>query len=66
MKLANLINLTRTNSMITDEDSQKLHIELDKLEEKVRWLDALESAGLDNWGGCGDAYDILEQWDKEG
>ena len=35
------------------------------LGEDVRFLNALEAAGVDNWEGYGTAQEILEEWDAE-
>jgi hypothetical protein len=37
----------------------------DKFCERDEWLCALEVAGVDNWEGCSEARDILEQWKEE-
>jgi len=39
--------------------------EYDELLERDRWLCALEAAGLDNWEGCEQAVDILDEWDSD-
>ena len=38
---------------------------LDKLEERERWLCALEAAGVDNWSGYEYAHEVIEEWDNE-
>ena len=43
----------------------KAEKELDYLNEKDRFLSALEAAGVDNWGGYEIAYDILKEWNGE-
>lgn len=39
--------------------------ELDRLEERCGWLDALEAAGVDNWDGWDEAREIRNQWIQE-
>lgn len=34
-------------------------------EERLMWLDALEWAGVDNWGGYDEAIRIYKEWLKE-
>lgn len=38
---------------------------LDELEERERWLCALEAAGVDNWSGYEYAQEVIEEWDNE-
>lgn len=33
--------------------------------ERLRFLDALEGAGVDNWKGYEDAQDMIEAWNNE-
>ena len=33
--------------------------------ERLMWLDALEAAGVDNWGGIDEALRIYKEWYKE-
>jgi len=35
--------------------------EYEELLEDARWLRALESAGVDNWGGISFAHELLEE-----
>lgn len=35
------------------------------LENRERFLCALEAAGVDNWNGYELAYEILDEWDSE-
>ena len=44
--------------MISQEDYQNFV-------ERDAWLCALEAAGVDNWEGCSEARDILEEWENE-
>ncbi len=37
----------------------------ERLENRERFLCALEAAGVDNWNGYGLAYEILDEWDSE-
>ena len=37
----------------------------DELVAESEWLCALEAAGVDNWDGCSQAKDILEEWENE-
>lgn len=39
--------------------------EYDRLEDRDRWLCALEGAGVDNWDGWDEAKDMLAEWDEE-
>lgn len=39
--------------------------ELDRLQERDDWLNALEAAGVDNWQGWDEAKDIQAEWDEE-
>lgn len=39
--------------------------EYDNLVERSRWLECLESAGVDNWSGYDYARELLEEWDEE-
>lgn len=39
--------------------------EYDELIENQTELLSLEAAGLDNWDGCSQAFDIREEWAKE-
>ena len=39
--------------------------EYDQLQKDSNFLAALEAAGVDNWCGYGEAYNILEEWKKE-
>lgn len=34
-----------------------------ELQERVRWLDALEAAGVDNWEGISEAHQIYGESD---
>ena len=36
-----------------------------KLFDRVMWLDALEAAGVDNWGGFDEAREIYKEWMEE-
>ncbi|WP_422048078.1 hypothetical protein [Shimia sp.] len=36
--------------------------EYESMQEDVRWLAALDAAGVDNWSGCDFAADILREW----
>jgi len=40
--------------------------EYDELLKDRLWLQALEQSGLDNWEGCSDAANLLDEWEKEG
>ncbi len=40
------------NLLVCEKDSSK--------------LEALKCAGVDNWGGYGDAMTMLEEWENEG
>jgi len=33
--------------------------------EDSNFLSALRAAGVDNWSGYGEAFDILKEWDEE-
>ena len=35
--------------------------ELEELKERLRWLDALEQAGVDNWEGCSYASQLFDE-----
>lgn len=39
--------------------------ELDRLEARDEWLNALEAAGVDNWQGWDEARDIQDEWKRE-
>jgi len=39
--------------------------EYNRLLEAEALLSALEAAGVDNWGGYGDALEMAEEWKKE-
>lgn len=39
--------------------------EYDDLLEDSLWLSALESAGVDNWGGWDTARDLYNEWKAE-
>jgi len=38
--------------------------EYDRLLEDSNFLSALRAAGVDNWSGYGEAFDILEEWEE--
>lgn len=40
--------------------------EYDSLIQSSRWLECLESAGVDNWSGFDYARELLDEWDEEG
>ena len=40
--------------------------EYERLEESDRWLQCLDEAGVDNWGGIEEAHRIKREWDAEG
>jgi len=42
-----------------------LKSEYDQLQKDSQLLAALEAAGVDNWCGYGEAFDILKEWDEE-
>jgi hypothetical protein len=33
--------------------------------DRLMWLDALEAAGVDNWGGFDEAREIYQEWNQE-
>lgn len=35
--------------------------EYESLKEDAKWLAALENAGVDNWGGCSFARELMEE-----
>lgn len=37
----------------------------EEMQERLRFLDALEYAGVDNWSGYGYAYELMEEDDDE-
>lgn len=37
---------------------------LEEMQERLRFLDALENAGVDNWSGYGYAYELMEEEDE--
>jgi len=39
--------------------------EYNQLQKDSNFLEALRAAGVDNWCGYGEAFDILEEWEKE-
>ena len=39
--------------------------EYDRLIKSQRWLECLNAAGVDNWGGIEEAYNIKMEWDNE-
>jgi hypothetical protein len=39
--------------------------EYDKLVRAARWLQALETAGVDNWGGYEFAQEVFDELEKE-
>lgn len=39
--------------------------ELDRLQDRDDWLEALEQAGVDNWQGWDTAKDIKAEWHRE-
>lgn len=53
---------------MTQQNEQTVTIsqaEYDDLIEQSRWLQCLESAGVDNWNGYDYARELLEEWDAE-
>lgn len=36
----------------------------EEIQERLRFLDALENAGVDNWSGYGYAYELMEEEDE--
>jgi len=40
--------------------------EYESLLEDSNFLSALRAAGVDNWSGYGEAFNILEEWEEEG
>lgn len=47
---------------ITVEISKK---EYNELVQDSRFLNALRAAGVDNWEGYDEAFDILEEWNND-
>ena len=39
--------------------------EYDRLVKAYRWLQCLDAAGVDNWAGIDEAYNIKKEWDEE-
>jgi len=39
--------------------------EYEELVKNSNFLEALRCAGVDNWSGYGEAFDILNEWDEE-
>ena len=39
--------------------------EYESLLEDSNFLSALKAAGVDNWSGYGEAFDIMREWDEE-
>ena len=39
--------------------------EYDALLKREFWLDCLEAAGVDNWQGYDEAFEIKREWEKE-
>lgn len=39
--------------------------EYDRMEQRLMWLDALDAAGVDNWGGYDEARSIYNEWKDE-
>lgn len=42
-----------------------VEVKIKALKERDDFLEALEQCGVDNWGGYGDAQDMVESWDKQ-
>ena len=42
-----------------------MQAEMVRQSDKLQFLSALESAGVDNWQGYGHAYEILDEWKEE-
>ncbi len=40
--------------------------EYDDMQDRLRWLDALEEAGVDNWGGIDFAHELRAEAEAEG
>lgn len=72
MKLSDKMAAYRSvtpGEMVMDEFIQgvkRLEALVEKLEERVVFLDALEAAGVDSWDGYDGALDLLEVWQREG
>lgn len=50
----------------SDDDTVVItQAELDRLEERCSWLEALEQAGVDNWNGWDVACEIRDEWIQE-
>lgn len=46
----------------------KVEIDEERYKELLdveRFMCALEAAGIDNWDGYAEAYEIMEEWDRE-
>jgi len=43
---------------------EELEEKLGAAEDRCVWLDALNAAGVDNWDGCSEAQDIMEEWEN--
>jgi len=72
MKLSDKMTAYRSvtpGEMVMDEFIQvvkRLETLVEKLEERVVFLDALEAAGVDSWDGYDEAQELLEVWQQEG
>lgn len=50
---------------MTAEEYNQMTSRIKELEDKVIFLDALKSAGVDNWQGYDDAWEIYEDMKSE-
>ena len=48
-----------------ESERQRLKKQIKKLEKDSMMLSALEQAGVDNWEGYSDAYDIFKELEGE-
>jgi hypothetical protein len=47
------------------DEIDKYNTSIMELQERDRWLCALEAAGVDNWEGMENAQDIFDEFTKE-
>ena len=59
MEAKDIDSLVRTIA-VRDDEITKLKTELQEKDEQLRWLNALEAAGIDNWEGIEIARDIMD------
>lgn len=53
-------NHTETSFQVVNEARE----ELNKMSDRLIFLDALEAAGVDNWSGYSHAHELMEEWQE--